>query len=75
MYFPKGLDWEANQLITSLELYLDSIIESQKYNQNKTTYILEEGGFTSSAWFTPAESLIHQYVSPSPSESTEGSMS
>ena len=68
VYFPGGLDWEANQLITSLELHPNPINESQKYTKIKTTYILEEGGAKSRAWFNPAESLVHQYVSSSPSD-------
>ena len=68
VYFPGGLDWEAYQLITNLEIYQSAVVESQENNPKKTTYILEEGGLSSSAWFNPAESVIHQYVSQSSSD-------
>jgi hypothetical protein len=64
VYFPQELDWDANHLITNLEMYREKVVETQGNDPGKTTYILEEGGFISSAWFSPVESVIHQYVSP-----------
>ncbi len=68
VYFPQGLDWEANQLLTNLEMYRKPVIESQGNDPGRTIYILEEGGFISSAWYSPSESVIHQYISPSSSD-------
>ena len=49
VYFPGGLDWEANQLITNLEIYQSAVVESQENNPKKMTYILEDGGLSAEA--------------------------
>jgi len=68
IYFPNKLEWEANQLLTSLENYKLSVEYSIGKNPQKTVFILEEGGLKSSAWFNSSESLINQYISPFPSD-------
>jgi len=68
IYFPSKLEWEANQLLTSLENYKFSVEYSIGESPQKTVFILQDGGLKSSAWFNSSESVINQYISPFPSD-------
>jgi len=73
IYYPKELEWDATELISELDQNHQKVIQLLGNNPGKTTFIIEDGGFKSHAWFSPVESTIHQYVSPPSSDFFGGS--